>query len=649
MRSCGSLPQDRLRVEFEMLAGRRDRRAEDVEGHDQVLALAAVVDLADRDVVLDLHADQSAGAELRGLLVHARERHLARRVDALREVDELLVGLIALPAGRRPARLLRRHDVEDRRAGHHADRAVAAAPQQRVVGQREIGEDRRVASLRQMHGGAVDDDLDLVVEEVVAVALERDVDDGVAAGQLGLLLEPAERERARVVPGVGQRAQLGQRALAPARAPREALPADLVDRAAHHLADGAHPIKPGEREVGDREAGRERGLAARELEHPLLGGERDAAGLDARDVRLHGRVIAIVAAAQDAVEEAHSAHQPLECRARLGAARRQLAQLAGEAADPGLDRQVLALDHDSADLLRPRAAPVALERVAELAEPHLDRVHDPLAREEALGAAAHLGLARERVLELARQHLDVGGEIGAVGPEARRVEVKGVLGHRRPSVATPRYVSVRCEDVRYVTCVTRLVPETSTGSRPTSPTPVHRFSPRPSTTGAMWSRSSSIRPAFRYCRTVAAPPAIETSPSPAASRARSSAASGPSVTKWKVVPPSMVSGSRAWCVSTNTGAWYGGSSPHQPFQSRSHSPRPGLNMLRPMMKASAAVILASTALCASASASIHLVRRPSSPSPNGLSRRWFGPAVKPSREIARSLVTLLMVSGRSRA
>src|SRR6185369_13770544 len=121
------------------------------------------------------------------------------------------------------------------------------------------------------------------------------------AGELGLLLEPAERERARVVPGVGDRRQLGHRALAPTRAPREALPADLVDRAAHHLADRAHLIQAGEREVVDREAGRERGLAARELEHALLGGERDAAGLDARDVRLHGRIVAAVSTTEDAI------------------------------------------------------------------------------------------------------------------------------------------------------------------------------------------------------------------------------------------------------------------------------------------------------------------------------------------------------------
>ena len=55
--------------------------------------------------------------------------------------------------------------------------------------------------------------------------------------------------------------------------------------------------------------------------------------------------------------------------------------------------------------------------------------------------------------------------------------------------------------------------------------------------------------------TVAAPPAMATSRSPAAVRAWSRAAWMPSVTKVKVVPPCMVSGSRGWWVSTNTGAW----------------------------------------------------------------------------------------------
>lgn len=64
----------------------------------------------------------------------------------------------------------------------------------------------------------------------------------------------------------------------------------------------------------------------------------------------------------------------------------------------------------------------------------------------------------------------------------------------------------------------------------------------------------------------------------------------PPVTKWKVVPPPMVFGSRGWCVRTNVGAWYGGSCPHQPSHSSLQGPRTGPNMFRPMTNALAAVI-----------------------------------------------------------
>ena len=95
------------------------------------------------------------------------------------------------------------------------------------------------------------------------------------------------------------------------------------------------------------------------------------------------------------------------------------------------------------------------------------------------------------------------------------------------------------------------------------------------------------------------------SPSPAALRAWASADSIPSVTKVKVVPPRIGSIGRGWWVRTKTGRWYGGSSPHQPFHSRSQSSRPGLNMLRPMMKAPAAVMPWSSAAFASDSSNIH--------------------------------------------
>ncbi len=64
-----------------------------------------------------------------------------------------------------------------------------------------------------------------------------------------------------------------------------------------------------------------------------------------------------------------------------------------------------------------------------------------------------------------------------------------------------------------------------------------------------------MAPAASAWRTVDAPPATAISRSPAATRAWSSAAAKPSVTKWNVVPPSIGIGSRAWWVRTNTGAW----------------------------------------------------------------------------------------------
>ena len=57
------------------------------------------------------------------------------------------------------------------------------------------------------------------------------------------------------------------------------------------------------------------------------------------------------------------------------------------------------------------------------------------------------------------------------------------------------------------------------------------------------------------------------------------------MTKVKVVSES-VSGSRSWWVSTKTGMWNGGSSPHQPCQGSSpHGPGPPPNLPRPMISA----------------------------------------------------------------
>src|SRR5918996_986760 len=157
-------------------------------------------------------------------------------------------------------------------------------------------------------------------------------------------------------------------------------------------------------------------------------------------------------------------------------------------------------------------------------------------------------------------------------------------------------------------------------------------SPSPRRTGANEISISSSRPARRYCRITLAPPVSHTSFPPAASVASFKPASMPSVTKWKVVPPCISSDSRGWWVSTKTGTWYGGFSPHQPRQSPRHGPGPPPNMFLPMTMAptfshqprtTAVLALASPPLPSSpyisrktASGTIHSWRR-SPPTPRG--------------------------------
>jgi hypothetical protein len=83
--------------------------------------------------------------------------------------------------------------------------------------------------------------------------------------------------------------------------------------------------------------------------------------------------------------------------------------------------------------------------------------------------------------------------------------------------------------------------------------PVRRCSPLPSTTGEIARCISSTSRARRYWRMAWTPPPRRTSFVPAAAFARSRADSMPSVTKWKVVPPSISIGFRGWCVRTKTG------------------------------------------------------------------------------------------------
>ena len=70
----------------------------------------------------------------------------------------------------------------------------------------------------------------------------------------------------------------------------------------------------------------------------------------------------------------------------------------------------------------------------------------------------------------------------------------------------------------------------------------------------------------------------------------------PSVTNANVVPPSLVTVSRAWWVRMNTGTWNGGLSPHQAsaLGSSSQGPSPPLNIRRPITTAPVAASDSST-------------------------------------------------------
>src|SRR5438874_2615339 len=195
----------------------------------------------------------------------------------------------------------------------------------------------------------------------------------------------------------------------------------------------------------------------------------------------------------------------------------------------------------------------------------------------------------------------------------------------------------------------------STCSSFTSPTFSNSRAPPPSRIGTTETTISSSRPAARYCCATDAPPPRDTSFSPAAARARSSADSIPSMTKWNVVPRCISSGLRGWLVRTKTGWWKGGLSPHQPFHDSSHGPGPPPNMFRPMMVAPAPPRMSS------ANGVLALTSPPSSPwlsrnalsgtsqswscsppTPSGCSGDWCGPATKPSIDIVMFSFNLLI-------
>ena len=161
------------------------------------------------------HAGRALSARLGG---DPAERGLARVVDALREVAQLLV---------RPARehalhgsplLPARDDVVDARGSDDAEREVARLRELPVVLRREVGEhglDRRRSTVdaNRCPDGHV---LDRAGRPVMAAGGQLHADDSVRAEQLRFLLEPPERPAARGVPRLREHRQLLRDARLPA-------------------------------------------------------------------------------------------------------------------------------------------------------------------------------------------------------------------------------------------------------------------------------------------------------------------------------------------------------------------------------------------------------------------------------------------------
>ena len=109
-----------------------DRRADrDELGH--VLAPLVAADV-------ESHADDPVGAELLGLLLHARHRQLARAVHRLREYRHLLA---LFPAGQLEA------DVVDRAADHQPERLEARLLDQQELVDGQVGREQAGAVLLQ--------------------------------------------------------------------------------------------------------------------------------------------------------------------------------------------------------------------------------------------------------------------------------------------------------------------------------------------------------------------------------------------------------------------------------------------------------------------------------------------------------------------
>src|SRR6202035_1164196 len=116
--------------------------------------------------------------------------------------------------------------------------------------------------------------------------------------------------------------------------------------------------------------------------------------------------------------------------ARPRTALRLGAQILAQRAHPRLRVQRLALDRDTADLALAKALDaiaVDVQLVAVGAQLHLHVAHVLLtAPQQAPAVALHARLSRQRLLELAREHLHRDPKIRSVRAQARRGEVEGL-------------------------------------------------------------------------------------------------------------------------------------------------------------------------------------------------------------------------------
>lgn len=121
---------------------------------------------------------------------------------------------------------------------------------------------------------------------------------------------------------------------------------------------------------------------------------------------------------------------------------------------------------------------------------------------------------------------------------------------------------------------------TSTGSKPKDSTPSKIRSPEPSSTGAI-SRVSLVDHPRGQRLSHGRGPAGDVHALVPGGLTRCGVGSVEALgDEVKVVPPAIRIGARR-DVSTNTGAWYGGSAPHQPDQSSSQSPADGAEHVPP--------------------------------------------------------------------